>query len=51
MYEVKHGRLFEDATYRLYFYAEHHRGWHALIVHWLGDRLDDLGILWTKVRA
>ncbi len=51
MYEVNHGRLFERVTYRLYVYADNHRGWDGQIADWLGDRFDDLGVLWTKVRA
>ena len=51
MYELYHGRLFAGATYRLYLYAEGHQGWSGQSADWLGDRLDDLGVLWTKVRA
>ena len=51
MYEVHHGRLFERTTYRLYLYAEGHQDWSGLMSDWLGDRLDDLGVLWTKIRA
>ena len=51
LYEIYHGRLFQDKTHRLYLYAESHQGWSGQLADWLGDFLDGLGVLWTRVRA